>query len=74
MMAHQRSGFAVSTTEFAAALLMEREVGPRAQLTAEQCIQLVPNGAVVVYVIPNPDRPLWTPRATAGDIHPADQV
>jgi RND family efflux transporter MFP subunit len=73
-MAHQRSGFAVSTAEFAAALLMEREVGPRAQLTAEQCIQLIPDGAVVVYVIPNPDRPFWTPRATAGDIHPAGQV
>ncbi|MGA8762855.1 MAG: efflux RND transporter periplasmic adaptor subunit [Candidatus Sulfotelmatobacter sp.] len=67
-MAPQRSEFAVSVAEFAAALLARPEVGPRAQATAEQVAQLLPGTAVVVYIIEDQDQPSWTPKASAGEI------
>jgi RND family efflux transporter MFP subunit len=67
-MAIQRSVFAVPVAEFAAALLARAEVGPRAQVTAEQVAQLLPGTAVVVYLIEDLDNPAWTHKAIAGEI------
>ena len=62
-MATQRSEFTISVAEFAAALLERSEVGPRAQVTAEQIAQLLPGTAVVVYIIEDIDNPSWTRKA-----------
>jgi len=67
-MASQRSVFAVPVAEFAAALLSRAEVGPRAQVTAEQVAELLPGIAVVVYMIEDLENPAWTPKAIAGDV------
>jgi RND family efflux transporter MFP subunit len=67
-MATRRSAFAVPVAEFAAALLVQLEVGPRAQVTAEQVAQLLPGTAVVVYIIEDLDNPAWTPKAIAGEV------
>jgi RND family efflux transporter MFP subunit len=67
-MATQRSAFAVPVAEFAAALLARAEVGPRAQVTAEQVAQLLPGTAVVVYIIEDLDNPAWTRKAIAGEV------
>jgi len=67
-MAAQRSAFAVPVAEFAAALLSRAEVGPRAQITAEQVAELLPGIAVVVYLIEDLENPAWTPKAIAGDV------
>jgi RND family efflux transporter MFP subunit len=67
-MAAQRSAFAVPVAEFAAALLSRAEVGPRAQITAEQVAELLPGIAVVVYMIEDLENPAWTPKAIAGDV------
>jgi RND family efflux transporter MFP subunit len=67
-MATQRSEFTISVAEFAAALLERSEVGPRAQVTAEQIAQLLPGTAVVVYIIEDIDNPSWTRKAIAGEV------
>ena len=67
-MATQRSAFTVPVAEFAAALLARPEVGPRAQVTAEQVAQLLPGIAVVVYIIEDLDNPAWTCKAIAGEV------
>src|SRR5882762_961526 len=72
-MATHRPGF-VLVGEFAAALLKEQEAGPRAQLVADQIVQLLPGTAAVVYVIEDRDNPSWTPKATAGEISVANEV
>jgi len=72
-MATQRPGF-VLVGEFAAALLKVREAGPRAQLVADQVVQLLPGTAAVVYVIEDRESPSWTPKATAGEISVANHV
>ena len=67
-MATQRSEFTIPVADFAAALLARQEVSPRAQVTAEQVAQLLPDTAVVVYIIEDPDNPAWTRKAIAGEI------
>jgi RND family efflux transporter MFP subunit len=67
-MATRRPAFAVPVAGFAAALLARAEVGPRAQVTAEQVAQLLPGAAVVVYIIEDLDSPAWTRKATAGEV------
>jgi len=67
-MATQKSEFTVPVTEFAAALLGRPEVGPRAQVTAEQVAQMLPGTAVVVYIIEDLDNPAWTRKAIAGEV------
>ena len=67
-MATQRSEFTVPVAEFAAALLARPEVGPRAQVTAEQVAQLLSGTAVVVYIIEDLDNPAWTRKAIAGEV------
>jgi len=73
-MARRTSTFEMSVSEFAARLLAEREVAPRAQLTAEQCAQLLPGTSAVVYVIPDSENPVWTAKASAGEVSPAAEV
>jgi RND family efflux transporter MFP subunit len=58
----------VRLIEFAASLLSQREVIPRARLTAEQVAQIIPASAVVVYVIIDQQAPIWIPKAMAGEI------
>ena len=67
-MATRKSAFEVPVAEFASALLARAEVGPRAQVAAEQVAQLLPGTAVVVYIVEDLDNPAWTPKAIAGDV------
>jgi len=55
-------------------LLARPEVGPRAQVTAEQVVQLLSGTAVVVYTIDDLDNPVWTPKAVAGDVTVGDTM
>jgi RND family efflux transporter MFP subunit len=70
--ATRRPRFAVPVAPFAASLLAQQEVGPRAQVIADQIAQLLPGIAVVVYVIEDQQNPAWTPKATAGEIAVGD--
>ncbi|HZZ37828.1 MAG TPA: GAF domain-containing protein [Acidobacteriaceae bacterium] len=54
--------------ELPSALLSELEIGPRARLVAASVAEIAPDSAVVVFTIEEPDTPLWTARATAGEI------
>src|SRR4051812_10509793 len=64
-MATQRPAFAVPLTEFAAALLAEREVLPRARITAQQVADLFPTAGVVVYTLEEGDEgKRWSPKST----------
>src|ERR1035438_2078121 len=67
-MTTRRPRVAVPVTPFASALLTQQEVGPRAQVIADQIAQLLPGIAVVVYVIEDQQNPAWTPKAIAGEI------
>lgn len=73
-MATRRPRFAVSVSEFAAALLGRQELGPRAQMIADAVAQLLPGTAIVVYVIEDQENPSWTPKATAGAIVVAQRI
>ena len=59
---------AARLTEFATALLEQREIIPRARLIADRVAEVIPGSAVVVYVIPDQERPVWIPKASAGEI------
>ena len=67
-MATPSASFAVPIAEFAAALLAERELAPRARLIAEQIAPMFPGSAVVLYIIEEQDAPAWTSKATNGEI------
>lgn len=73
-MATQRPGFAVPLAEFAAGLLSEREVAPRARMTAHQVAELLPGTGVVVYVVTDQEAPAWTAKAAEGEIEVAAAV
>ena len=73
-MATQKPGFAVPLAEFAAGLLSEREVTPRARLTAHQVVEMLPGAAVVVYVVENQEAPAWSAKAAEGEIQVAESV
>ena len=63
-MATQRPSFALPLTEFVAALLAEREVVPRAQITAQQIADIFPGMGVVVYALEEGEAgKQWTPKA-----------
>ena len=74
MMARRTSAFEISVTDFATALLAQREVIPRAQLTADQAALLIPGASVVVYVVPDLQNPVWAAKGSAGEILVAAQV
>ena len=71
-MASRRSAVAVPVAEFAATLLAQPEVRPRAQVTANQVAELLPETAVAIYVVEDQDNPAWTAKATAGEITVAE--
>jgi RND family efflux transporter MFP subunit len=71
-MATRRPAFAVPVAEFAATLLSQQEVGPRARAIAEQCAPLLPGTAIVIYIIEDQENPRFTPKATLGEITVAD--
>ena len=73
-MATRRPAFAVPVADFAATLLSRQEAGPRARVIAEQIAQLLPDTAVVVYVIEDQESPTWIPKATAGEITVAGAI
>ena len=67
-MASQVPGFAASFGDLAIALFTSSEVTPRAQLVAQQAVELFPDSAAVVYVLETDPEPVWVPKATAGDV------
>ena len=71
-MGSRRSALAVPVAEFATALLVQAEVRPRAQISAEQVAELLPGTAVVVYVVEDQEHPHWTTKATVGEITVAE--
>jgi RND family efflux transporter MFP subunit len=71
-MAIRRPEPSVSVAEFAAALLGEQETAPRAQVTADRVRELLPDGAVVVYVVGDQQSPAWTAKGTAGEVTVAE--
>src|SRR5271154_4647561 len=73
-MATRGSAFSVPVAEFAKALLSRSEVGPRAQVTADQVAQLLPGTATVIYVIEDLANPVWTRKAIAGEVTVAGTV
>ena len=68
-MATHRSAPAVPAVEIATALLTRPETAARAQVIANRVCELVPDSAVVVYVIEDQDNPAWIAKATAGEIN-----
>lgn len=60
--------FSVPMTDFAAAVLSEREVIPRARIIALQVSELLPESAVAVYVVEDQEAPSWRLKAYMGDI------
>jgi RND family efflux transporter MFP subunit len=73
-MATQRPGLAVPLAEFAAGLLSEREVTPRARLTAHQVAEILPGAAVVVYAVEDQAAPAWSAKAAEGEVQVAVSV
>ena len=67
-MATQRHGFEIPLADFAATLLLQREVGQRAQLIAEQAAQLELGCDASVYVIEDQEDPSWTRKGLSGDL------
>lgn len=67
-MATQRPGFSVPLAEFAAALLAQQELLPRASLIAQQAAEALPEGvAVGVYALED-EGAIWTLKAAVGEI------
>jgi len=73
-MPSQRSAFAVPVAELAASLLARQEVIPRAQTIADEVGELLPDTAVAVYVIADQENPVWTAKATSGEITVSETV
>jgi len=71
-MAIRRPEPSVSVAEFAAALLSEQEAAPRAQVTADKVLEILPDAAVIVYLVMDQQNPAWTAKATAGQITVAE--
>jgi RND family efflux transporter MFP subunit len=59
---------AVPVAEIAAALLAELEISPRARIVAQSIVDALGDVAVAVFVVEDAEAPLWTAKATAGDI------
>jgi RND family efflux transporter MFP subunit len=74
-MATQWSGPTGLSGKILAALLREREVVPRAQLIAQQAVEFLAGGAVVVYLLEDHEEgQVWSAKATSGEIHLDDQI
>ncbi|MBI2677538.1 MAG: efflux RND transporter periplasmic adaptor subunit [Candidatus Koribacter versatilis] len=73
-MATQSPGFSVPLAEFAATMLAQREISPRARIIAEFVSGFIPEAAVAVYAIHDQDEPAWKPEALLGEIAMQDTV
>src|SRR3954463_8451457 len=73
-MATQSPGFSVPLAEFAATMLAQREISPRARIIAEFVSGFIPEAAVAVYAIHDQDDPAWKPEALLGEIAMQDAV
>ncbi len=60
--------FSVPLTDFATALLSERELVPRVRVIAREVSGLLPNAAVAVYTVDDQESPSWRLKAYIGDI------
>ena len=65
----QRPGFADVSGNLLSNLLREREVRPKCALLAQQAMDLLAGGAVVIYLLEEQDQPHWVARATVGEVH-----
>jgi RND family efflux transporter MFP subunit len=72
--ATQRPAFSAPLIEYAASLLAERELAPRAAITAQQVQEILPGTSVQVYVIEDQDEPVWSLRAVRGEVSPEREV
>src|SRR5215471_3039014 len=70
----QRPGLTNLSGEFLSNLLREREARPRCALLAQQAMDLLSGGAVVVYLVEGQDQPRWVARATLGEVHLDDSI
>jgi RND family efflux transporter MFP subunit len=61
-------------TEYAASLLAERELSPRAAITAQQVQELLPGTSVQVYAVEDQEAPVWSLRASKGEVSPEREV
>ena len=67
-MATQRPGYSVPLAEFAASLLAQQELAPRASLLAQQVAQFLPGETAVAVYAFDQENPRWLLKATAGEI------
>jgi RND family efflux transporter MFP subunit len=66
--ATQRPAYSVPLSDFVAALLAEREVTPRARITAQHVTELIPGCSCIVYVVPDQENPSWEMKAVSGEV------
>ena len=69
-MATHRPAFSAPLTEYAASLLAERELAPRAKIAARQVRELLPGSSVHIYVIEDQEEPTWRLKAVEGEVTP----
>src|SRR5689334_20010494 len=67
-MATPGPGLSLASAEYAAALLAQREVRPRARAMCDHIGQLFTDAALVVYVVDYSGEPCWKPVAEEGQI------
>ena len=67
-MATPGPGLSLASAEYAAALLAQREVRPRARAMCDHIGQLFTDAALVVYVVDSSGEPCWKPVAEEGQI------
>ena len=66
--------FSVPLTDFATALLSERELVARVRVIARQVSELLPDAAVAVYTVEDQESPAWRLKAYLGDISLEGQI
>ena len=69
-----RPAVSAALGEFAAQLLAEREVIPRAQAIADKAAERLPGAAVAVYLYNADELPPWTVKATVGEVTMAEMA
>ncbi len=71
-MATQRPAFSADLAEFARALLSERELVPRARITAQFVREIIPGSSVLVYAVEKPEEPVWVVKWAEGEVSPQE--
>jgi RND family efflux transporter MFP subunit len=69
-----RPDFTDVSGDFHSNLLRQREVRPRCALLAQQAVDVLAGGAVIIYLIEGQDPPQWIARATLGEVHLDDTL